>query len=131
MAVTASQWKRLSPLLDAALDLPPGERAAWLAGLPVEHADLRESLGELLAGGRAIETGDFLDRLPEFSAVPSALTLDAGSVVGPYRLLRELGCGGTSSVWLAERVDVSIQRKIALKLPHLGLVDRGIAARIA
>jgi hypothetical protein len=66
MAVTASQWKRLSPLLDAALDLPPGERAAWLAELPVEHADLRESLGELLAGGRAIETGDFLDRLPEF-----------------------------------------------------------------
>jgi serine/threonine-protein kinase len=131
MAVTASQWKRLSPLLDAALDLPPGERAAWLAELPVEHADLRESLGELLAGGRAIETGDFLDRLPEFSAVPSALSLDAGNIVGPYRLLRELGCGGTSSVWLAERVDGTIQRKVALKLPHLGLVDRGIADRIA
>ncbi len=34
-------------------------------------------------------------------------------------------------MWLAERVDGSIQRKVALKLPHLGLVDRGIAERIA
>ncbi len=44
MPITAAHWKRLSPLLDAALDLPPAQRAAWLAALPPEHADLRESL---------------------------------------------------------------------------------------
>jgi serine/threonine protein kinase len=131
MPITAADWKRLSPLLDQALDLAPAQRAGWLAALPPEYADVRDQLVELLAGGRAIETGDFLDRLPEFSAVPAALTLDAGSIVGPYRLLRELGSGGTSSVWLAERVDGAIQRKVALKLLHLGLVDRGIAERIA
>jgi eukaryotic-like serine/threonine-protein kinase len=131
MPITAADWKRLSPLLDEALDLPPAQRAAWLAALPSRHADLRDQLTELLAGGRAIETGDFLDRLPEFSATPAALSLGPGSVVGPYRLLSELGSGGTSSVWLAERADGSIQRQVALKLPHLGLVDRGIAERIA
>jgi serine/threonine-protein kinase len=131
LTIAAADWKRLSPLLDAVLDLAPPERAAWLAALPAEHADLRASLGELLAGRAAVETDDFLNRLPEFSAVPSALTLGPESIVGPYRLLRELGIGGTSSVWLAERVDHSIQRKVALKLPHLGLVDRGIAERIA
>jgi eukaryotic-like serine/threonine-protein kinase len=131
MPITAAEWKRLSPLLDLALDLPPAQCAAWLASLPPEHADLRGSLAELLAGKRAIETGDFLNRLPEFSAVPAALKLKPGSIVGPYRLLQELGAGGTSTVWLAERVDGSIQRKIALKLPYLGLVDRGIADRIA
>jgi eukaryotic-like serine/threonine-protein kinase len=131
VTIAAADWKRLSPLLDVALDLAPPERAAWLAALPAEHADLRESLAELLAGRAAVETDDFLNRLPEFSAVPSALTLGPESIVGPYRLLRELGVGGTSSVWLAERVDHSIQRKVALKLPHLGLVDRGIAERIA
>jgi eukaryotic-like serine/threonine-protein kinase len=131
MTNAAANWKRLSPLLDAALDLPAGERAAWLAALPPEHADLRDRLRELLDTHPGVETGDFLDRLPEFSAVPAALKLQPGSVVGPYRLLHELGAGGTSTVWLAERVDGSIQRKIALKLPHLGLVDRGIADRIA
>jgi len=130
MPIAATDWKRLSPLLDAALDLEPAERAAWLASLPAENADLREPLSELLAGRAAVETDDFLKRLPEFSAVPRALTLGPESIVGPYRLLRELGTGGTSSVWLAERVDHSIQRKVALKLPHLGLIDRGIAERI-
>ena len=54
---------------------------------------------------RAIETGDFLERLPAFSAAPSGVYLEPGTNVGPYRLLRELGTGGTASVWLAERVD--------------------------
>ena len=131
MPTLAADWKRLSPLLDQALDLAPGERAAWLDGLPAEHADLRESLAELLAARAGIETDEFLNRLPEFSAAPVAISLGAGSEVGPYRLLRELGSGGTSSVWLAERIDGTIQRKVALKLPHLGLVDRGIEQRIA
>lgn len=131
MPITASHWKRLSPLLDAALDLPPAQRAPWLAALPAEHADLRDSLAELLSHGKAVETDDFLARLPPFSAPPTGLSLEPGAIVGPYRLLRELGAGGTSSVWLAEREDGSIQRKVALKLPHLGLVDRGIAERIA
>ena len=131
MPVTPAHWKRLSPLLDAALDLDPGEREGWLAALPPDQADLREELRDLLSGRPAVETDDFLNRLPEFSAAPRALTLAAGDVVGPYRLLRELGAGGTAQVWLAERDDGTIQRKVALKLPHLGLVDRGIAERIA
>jgi serine/threonine protein kinase len=130
MPITAAAWKRLSPLLDVALDLAPAERAAWLAALPPEHADLRDSLAEMLAK-RPVETDDFLNRLPAFSAAPVALTLGPDSMVGPYRLLRELGQGGTSSVWLAELADGSIKRSVALKLPHLGLVDRGIERRIA
>jgi serine/threonine protein kinase len=131
MAVTPAHWKRLSPLLDAALDLDPAEREGWLAALPPDQADLREELRELLSGRAAVETDDFLNRLPEFSAAPRALTLASGDIVGPYRLLREVGAGGTAQVWLAERDDGTIQRKVALKLPHLGLVDRGIAERIS
>jgi serine/threonine-protein kinase len=131
MVISVSNWKRLSPLLDAALDVPASGRDAWLAALPAEHADLRPALAELLAARRAIETGDFLERLPAFSAAPAGVGLQPGTTIGPYTLLRELGTGGSASVWLAERLDGSIQRKVALKLPHPGLVDRGLEQRIA
>ena len=49
MPITAADWKRLSPLLDAALDLAPARARGLARGLPAEHADLRESLAELLA----------------------------------------------------------------------------------
>src|SRR3954470_4309067 len=122
MAVNVAEWKRLSPLLDAALDLPADERERWLAALPAEHRDLCDSLRELLSKRAHFETDDFLQRLPEFSAAPASI-LAVDSRVGPWRLLLELGSGGTSSVWLAERVDGAMQRKVALKLPHLGIVD--------
>ena len=46
--IDAATWSRVNPLLDAALDLPPAERAGWLATLPPQHADLKPLLRELL-----------------------------------------------------------------------------------
>jgi serine/threonine protein kinase/tetratricopeptide (TPR) repeat protein len=43
-----------------------------------------------------------------------------GAVLGSYRLLREIGHGGMSSVWLAERCDGQLKRQVALKLPFEG-----------
>src|SRR5678815_2853269 len=37
-----------------------------------------------------------------------------------YRLIREIGVGGMSSVWLAERSDGQLKREVALKLPLTG-----------
>ena len=132
MPISAADWKRLSPLLDQALDLAPGERAAWLGGAARRARRPARIAGRIAGGARRHRNR----RIPEPSAgvqcrARGAISLGAGSAVGPYRLLRELGSGGTSSVWLAERVDGTIQRKVALKLPHLGLVDRGIDQRIA
>ncbi|MET0536171.1 MAG: protein kinase [Steroidobacter sp.] len=41
-------------------------------------------------------------------------------IIGPYRLIREIGRGGMSSVWLARRGDEQLKRDIALKLPLMG-----------
>jgi serine/threonine-protein kinase len=128
--IDSVDWKRLSRLLDEALDLEPAQREHWLRSLGPEYADLRGTLHEILFDRSAVETSDFLRGLPEFSAKPAAITVQAGDLIGPYRLVRELGSGGTAVVWLAERADGAMQRKVAIKLPHLGLIDRGLTARI-
>ena len=54
----------------------------------------------------------------------------AGDTVGPYRLVIELGHGGMSTVWLAERLDHPSACPVALKLPNAG-PGSGAALRLA
>ena len=42
--LTPSQYSRLSKLLDESLDLPPGEREAWLGKLAQSEPHLAETL---------------------------------------------------------------------------------------
>ncbi|MBX3606611.1 MAG: protein kinase [Piscinibacter sp.] len=128
----APRWAELSALLDEALALPAAQRDAWLAALPETGAGLRDTLRELLAAQAGIETGDFLQTLPRLEAAPPS-TIDepaAGLRVGPYELVSELGHGGMGSVWLAERADGQLKRRVALKLPRLAW-GAGLAQRLA
>jgi len=118
----------LSRLLDTVLDLPEGERASWVESLPEEHAALKPRLRALLARAARIETSDFLQTLPKLESAPSS---NAGEIVGPYRLIREIGAGGMGSVWLAERTDGMVKRPIALKLPHFASRRVGLEERMA
>ncbi len=109
----AAHWDRLSPLLDAALELDPEARVAWLDALPAAAVDLRPMLGRLLA--REAEAAEFLQP-GETRAVDAR---QVGDRVGPYRLLSEIGRGGMGVVWLAEKVDAPVRLPVALKLPFV------------
>ena len=113
----------LRTLLDEALALPAAERTTWLESLAGEQAQLKDTLRELLVAQGEMETGVFLATPPKLTlaggAAPGAAELAAGDMIGPYRLISELGRGGMGTVWLAERADGQLKRQVALKLPHL------------
>jgi serine/threonine protein kinase len=120
-AVLASDWSALSALIDEALALPVAEREAWLRALEGDRAAHRDTLRALLATQAEIETGDFLDALPGMPGVAPAHAQSppaAGHLVGAYRLIEAIGHGGMGTVWLAERADGTVKRRVALKLPH-------------
>jgi serine/threonine protein kinase len=117
--------KEVLALLQTGLELPVEQREAWLAALDASKTRLKPTLAALLQKHAEHETDDFLKHLTRFTAdttADGAATVApqpvVGGIVGPYRLLGPVGEGGMSSVWLAERTDGVLRRKIALKLPH-------------
>ncbi len=126
------RWRRINALLAAALALPDDARTAWLGQLGPADASLAPLLRTLLARA-TVETDAFMHR-PVSGVLAQALAAEpgperAGDTVGPYRLIRELGRGGMGTVWLADRVDGTLQRQVALKLPLSGWAP-GVAQRL-
>ena len=52
----------------------------------------------------------------------------AGTVIGPYKLLQQIGEGGMGTVYMAEQSQ-PIQRKVALKIIKPGMDSRQVIAR--
>jgi serine/threonine-protein kinase len=135
MTIAKEDVVTLSRLLDQMLDMPAEIRAAWIDELPESLARLVPALRQMHAQQAQIETNDFLATLPKFSADGVATVESAevreGDPVGPYKLIREIGRGGMSTVWQAVRADGSVKRVIALKLPHTGVRGSEFAERLA
>ena len=133
MKISAVEWPRISALLDQALELPVHQRARWLEALPEQWRPLRGTLEEFLDQCARAQMANFMATLPRLGLrdVPQqSAPEEVPLVVGPYRLLREIGRGGMGSVWLAERSDGLLKRAVALKLPHPGIATRAFAERL-
>ncbi|HUQ68208.1 MAG TPA: serine/threonine-protein kinase, partial [Planctomycetaceae bacterium] len=57
-----------------------------------------------------------------------AVVATSGTVIGPYKLLQQIGEGGMGTVFMAEQTH-PVQRKVALKLIKPGLDSRQVIAR--
>jgi non-specific serine/threonine protein kinase/serine/threonine-protein kinase len=131
------RWREVDRLFDAALDLPPDQRAAFLnARCPAELRAEVETLikgsaqiGDYLPAGAGLEGAlaqDVLDDLERGAAAAGAV--QPGALIDGCRLVARLGEGGMGEVWEAEQL-TPVRRRVALKLVKLGMDSRHVVAR--
>lgn len=120
-------WAELSPLLDAALALPAEQREAWLAGqdlAPEPRALLAGLLAAAAADGPLDRGADALAKVLVEPAEAAAQDGDwTGRQLGPWRIGRLIGEGGSASVFLGEREDAGFAQQAAIKVLRHGMLD--------
>src|SRR5262249_1680153 len=112
--------------------LPSAEhRLKYLDDACLGDAALRAEVESLL--GASARAGRFLE-----SPVPAPILVNTvehpsvsespGTIIGPYKLLEQIGEGGFGVVFLAEQTE-PVRRKVALKILKPGMDTRHVVAR--
>ena len=126
------RWNRTKALFNAAIELEPSRRAAYLDQACGADQELRAEVESLLAFHE-------VTRDPTHQA-DSAMTDSAASAsedapaptdqrIGSYRVIREIGRGGMAVVYLALRDDDQYRKRVAVKLVRRGVDDADILRR--
>ncbi|HEX7153528.1 MAG TPA: protein kinase [Thermoanaerobaculia bacterium] len=110
-------WPEIRRLFQAAIDLPPQERAAWL-DRECSDADIRKEVDALLASHDA--PWEAVDRLERRSFRPGE------RIANRYEIVGLLGSGGMGEVYEAR--DAYLEENVALKIvrPELAPDDRAL-----
>jgi serine/threonine protein kinase len=120
-----------SIFLEAVEKHEPAQWPAFLDQACAGQPDLRQRVEVLLTAHR--EAGTAGHRAGAEDASPALLSVTGsneqpGSVIGPYKLLQQIGEGGMGTVFMAEQTQ-PVQRKVALKLIKPGMDTRQVIAR--
>jgi serine/threonine protein kinase len=119
---------KLRELFLAALKVPAGDREAYLRQACTGADDLRERVELLLkaheelgsiAPSAEVEVGPTIDQ---------PMTETPGTIIGPYKLVEQIGEGGMGTVWMAQQTE-PVKRLVALKLIKAGMDSKQVLAR--
>jgi len=112
----AARWNRIEEILQGALDLEPGQRAAFLDDACGADDDLRRNVESLLR--REWDGNVFSDYSPIALLAPPLppppAARMAGRTVGRYHIGAPIGAGGMGEVYEAR--DEVLRRSVALKV---------------
>ncbi len=138
----SGEQRSLKEVFLAALAIPPTERAAWLENACRGDAELRRHVELMLAAHD--EPQSLIDRMAPAgglvegvtgpvatrhdSQVEPMATESAGTMIGPYKLLEQIGEGGMGTVWMAEQT-APIHRRVAIKVVKEGMDSKQVLAR--
>src|SRR5947209_6591361 len=112
----------------------PAQRRAYLDDACAGHPDLRRQVEHLLRLHEG--AGSFLEK-PAAEAAATGAFQDAeraasgeapGALIGPYKLIEQIGEGGMGTVWMAQQTE-PVKRLVAVKLIKAGMDSRQVIAR--
>ncbi len=111
----------------------PAERRLFLEQQCGDDKALRAQVESLLAASAKV--GSFLEqpaagalRFNQGPVDPEPITEQPGTVIGPYKLMEQIGEGGMGLVFVAEQQH-PVRRKVALKVIKPGMDTRQVVAR--
>jgi serine/threonine protein kinase len=113
------RWGRLLDLFSRGVELPEGERTAFVLAECADDLTLQNEVLELLAADVKDVRGNLLTNALGAAIEHSGRDHRAallGRVLGNYRLTSVVGHGGTGTVYLAERADRQYSAQVAVKV---------------
>jgi tetratricopeptide (TPR) repeat protein/predicted Ser/Thr protein kinase len=119
--VNVELYQRARAVFVDSIELPDGERDAFVEKACAGDPDLRAEVASLLDAHRDAHGFDSVAAAAERKSAPPIERIEFPAQIGRYRILEQLGQGGMGVVYLAEQENP--RRKVALKVLHAGIIS--------
>jgi tetratricopeptide (TPR) repeat protein/tRNA A-37 threonylcarbamoyl transferase component Bud32 len=122
--MTPEMWERLKSLFNAAIEMPPNERQAFVENCCAGEPELRTQLVGMIAAHQVLD----VETAPGVKGLLQALQQvfsPSQVVLGRFQIIRLVGSGGMGDVY--EAVDQELNQTVALKTIRTEIADSSAA----
>ena len=127
--MTPERLQHIRAVFESVVKLSPDDRRRILAGNSQADPSLVAEVELLVAAYQ--RRGDFLAQpIADLHSPPDSAETDlAGSRIGPYEIVQEIGRGGMGTVYEADRIDGSFRKRVAIKVIRATLLTESMHER--